>query len=168
MRLVILESPYQGDVRINERYARRAMRHCFSLGDAPIASHLLYTQEGILVDEEQFERELGIEAGLTWGSRAAVSVFYVDLHISNGMRIGYDRAIQDGRLIEMRSIASTRTLETDQAVSLDQNVANAYSVFGDGDAAEYADLQTFIREALKRPNWIELIPIPVMPLGRCR
>lgn len=166
MRLVILESPLQGDVRINERYARRAMRHCFSLGDAPFASHLIYAQEGILIDEEQFERELGIEAGLTWGERAIASVFYIDLHISGGMKIGYDRAIADKRKIEMRSLASTLSLEVDRTVSLDQNVANAYSVFGNGDAAEYAEQQEKIRAALKAPSWIAQLPVLVMPLGR--
>ena len=44
---VILESPYAGDIERNVKYARMAVRDSLSRGEAPIASHLLYTQEGI-------------------------------------------------------------------------------------------------------------------------
>jgi hypothetical protein len=37
-------------------------------GESPIASHLLYTQPGILKDDVPEERPLGIEAGLAWRS----------------------------------------------------------------------------------------------------
>ena len=47
MRLVILESPYAGDVAANVKYARRCVRDSLSRGEAPIASHLLYTQPGM-------------------------------------------------------------------------------------------------------------------------
>jgi hypothetical protein len=54
MRRVILESPYGStDPTHNEQnvaYARRAVRDSSSRGEAPIASHLLYTQFGILND----------------------------------------------------------------------------------------------------------------------
>ena len=48
MRLVIFESPYAGDVEANTEYARRCVRDSLMRGEAPIASHLLYTQPGIL------------------------------------------------------------------------------------------------------------------------
>jgi hypothetical protein len=60
---VILESPYAGDVEANMRYARAAMRDSLMRGEAPFASHLLYTQEGVLLDSVPEERTLGIEAG---------------------------------------------------------------------------------------------------------
>lgn len=53
MKRVILESPYAGDVERNLTYARECVRDSLSRGEAPIASHLLYTQEGILKDEIQ-------------------------------------------------------------------------------------------------------------------
>lgn len=58
MRRVVLESPYAGNfiVRwLNRRYARKCVRHSLSLGEAPIASHLLYTQRGILRDHDPAE-----------------------------------------------------------------------------------------------------------------
>lgn len=88
MKLVIIESPYAGDVERNIAYARAAVRHSLSLGEAPIASHLLYTQEGILRDEIPDERQWGIDAGLAWKRVAEASVVYTDLGITRGMEYG--------------------------------------------------------------------------------
>jgi hypothetical protein len=52
MITVLLESPYAGDVDGNLHYARAAMRDCLHLGEAPFASHLLYTQPGRATNEE--------------------------------------------------------------------------------------------------------------------
>lgn len=106
--LVLVESPYAGDVRRNVRYARAAMRDCFHRGEYPFASHLLYTQEGVLDDCMVFERALGIEAGLAWGALAARTVVYVDLGITEGMRIGLARAREAGRPIVRRSLSAWR------------------------------------------------------------
>lgn len=67
MRRVILESPYAGDVGANLAYARAALRDSLMRGETPVASHLLYTQTGVLDDSDPAERELGISAGLAWG-----------------------------------------------------------------------------------------------------
>ena len=40
MKLVVVESPYAGDVETNVRYARAAIRDCLMRGEAPFASHL--------------------------------------------------------------------------------------------------------------------------------
>lgn len=105
--LVVIESPYNsnlGDQGIssNVNYARKAMRDCLIRGEYPLASHLLYTQPGILRDEIPVERALGIEAGLHWGQFAAKTVVYQDYGISGGMQIGIDRASAQGRPIEYR------------------------------------------------------------------
>lgn len=104
MRLVILESPYAGDVERNVRYARAAMRDCLMRGEAPLASHLLYTQDGVLDDNVPAERQHGIDAGLAWGRVAEATVVYADLGISRGMQQGIDRAQREGRPVEYRSI----------------------------------------------------------------
>jgi hypothetical protein len=44
MNLVIIESPYAGNVELNVSYARRAVKDSLGRGESPIASHLLYTQ----------------------------------------------------------------------------------------------------------------------------
>jgi hypothetical protein len=54
-------------------------------GEAPLASHLLYTQPGILDDRIPVERSMGIHAGLEWRLVAEAAVFYVDYGISSGM-----------------------------------------------------------------------------------
>lgn len=102
MTLVILESPYAGNVEVNTSYARLCLRHSLLLGEAPLASHLLYTQPGVLDDNEQSERVLGITAGLAWGKVAQKTAIYADLGISRGMRIGEAIAAADGRPIEYR------------------------------------------------------------------
>lgn len=104
MRRVIVESPYAGDVATNTEYARACVRHSLSLGEAPIASHLLYTQPGILNDEIPSERQWGIDAGLTWRTVAEASVVYTDLGISKGMQYGIDAARKAGIPVEFRSI----------------------------------------------------------------
>ncbi|OHD24256.1 MAG: hypothetical protein A2Y38_20020 [Spirochaetes bacterium GWB1_59_5] len=104
MRLVILESPYAGDVERNITYARRALRDSLLRGEAPIASHLLYTQPGVLCDELPNERKHGIDAGLAWKAVAQASVVYVDLGVTAGMKYGIDAAMAAGLPIEFREL----------------------------------------------------------------
>lgn len=85
-------------------YARAAMRDCLLRGEAPYASHLLYTQDGVLDDDTPDERALGIEAGLCWGAAASKTVVYIDLGISDGMAEGIQRAKREGRPIEQRTL----------------------------------------------------------------
>ncbi len=104
MRLVIIESPYAGDVERNLAYAKAAVRDCLARGEAPYASHLFFTQPGILDDDKPAERTLGIEAGLAWGAAADATVVYQDLGFSSGMRLGIARAEEQGRPVEYRSL----------------------------------------------------------------
>lgn len=106
MPLVIMESPYAGDVNRNLRYARAALRDCLDRGESPLASHLLYTQPGILDDANPDERTLGIAAGIAWAKCCDRAVFYVDLGWSNGMnaaRIFYE---ERGIPFEERSLGA--------------------------------------------------------------
>lgn len=93
MRLVILESPFSGNVERNIRYARACIRDCLRRGEAPIASHLLFTQPGILRDEVPEERRLGLEAGWAWNARADAIVVYDDFGRSTGMVAGISDAL---------------------------------------------------------------------------
>lgn len=104
MRRVILESPYAGDVEANVAYGRRCLRDSLIRGEAPIASHLLYAQPGVLDDSVSFERDLGIGAGLAWRHVADASVVYVDRGISDGMRRGIAAARESGLPVEFRSL----------------------------------------------------------------
>jgi len=104
VRRVILESPYAGDLNRNIEYGRKCIRDSLSRGEAPIASHPLYTQEGILNDGIPHERQWGIDAGLAWRVVAEASVVYVDYGISNGMQYGIDAAVKAGVPVEYRHI----------------------------------------------------------------
>lgn len=94
-RCVILESPYrghgesEGEIRSrtqwNVDYARLCVRDSVLRGEAPIASHLLYTQPTILRDDLPEERAIGIECGLAWLPKSSYSVFYTDHGWSTGM-----------------------------------------------------------------------------------
>lgn len=83
MKLVILETPYAGRVALNIEFARACMADCLKRGEAPFASHLLYTQPGILDDTKSEERMLGI---------------------SGGMNLGIEEAERDGRPVEYRKL----------------------------------------------------------------
>lgn len=123
MRRVIVESPFAGkptvrgfgtdlareltkraETTANILYARAAVRDAVLRGEAPIASHLLLTQPGILNDDVPHERELGIEAGLAWRGVADASVVYTDRGVSGGMQYGMDRAAETGLTVERRSL----------------------------------------------------------------
>jgi len=110
MRRVIIESPFAGDVERNVMYARAAMRDCLLHGEAPIASHLLYTQDGVLDDNDPEDRALGIEAGLIWAQVADAAVFYVDYGWSPGMLAAKERHLGAGVPIEERSIVRISVL----------------------------------------------------------
>ena len=104
MKLVIIESPFAGDIERNIEYARRCLKHSLSLGEAPIASHLLYTQPGVLRDELEHERQKGINAGLAWRKVAELTAVYTDLGITKGMQFGISAATESGVPVQYRSI----------------------------------------------------------------
>lgn len=88
--LTIIESPYKvkidgiaSDHEAYVNYAKKCLEHSLSLGEAPFASHLLYTQ--VLDDNVPEQREQGIDAGLAWLWVADKHVFYIDYGISEGM-----------------------------------------------------------------------------------
>lgn len=99
---IIIESPFAGNVQNNERYLRAAIRDCVARGEAPFASHRMYT--AALDDGDPAERAAGVAAGFAWRSLAARTVVYHDLGISRGMKAGIAHATDQGHEIEYRSI----------------------------------------------------------------
>lgn len=102
--LVMIESPYAGDIDTNVKYARLCVRDSVLLGEAPFASHLLYTQSGILLDTIPAERKLGIESGFAWGLHADLIAVYIDLGISSGMQKAIDYYMTTNTPITYRQI----------------------------------------------------------------
>lgn len=104
MKLVVIESPFAGEVKLNLVYARRCVLDSLRRGEAPYASHLFFTQEGILDDDKLEERDLGIRAGFMWGEMAVLRAFYIDRGISRGMILGHREAQRIGQAWEVRAL----------------------------------------------------------------
>ena len=112
---VVIESPHSGtpaQMKRDMQYAICAMRDCLRRGEAPFASHFLYTHAPTAVcgagnDNEQtvyVGRKAAIEAGLAWGTRADKTVVYQDFGITRGMRYGIESAKKANREIEYRTL----------------------------------------------------------------
>lgn len=98
MRRVIIESPYAGDVERNLRYLRACMADCLKRGEAPFASHGLYTQPGACLHAQLAFRWDGVV------QHAEATVVYQDLGITEGMDVGIGRAMRWGRTVEFRML----------------------------------------------------------------
>ena len=105
MKLVVIESPYAGDVKSNIAYAKRCVLDCLARGEAPYASHLFFPH--VLEDTDPKQRELGITSGFAWGAKADLVAVYTDRGISGGMRMGIERAGAAGQPIEYRALRYT-------------------------------------------------------------
>lgn len=123
MKRVVIESPYAGNVAENTAYAKKCMSHSLHLGEALYASHLLYTQEGLLDDLIPEERELGILAGFIWGDAAELAAVYIDRGISGGMQRGIEAAKKRGCGIEIRSLEREITKQDYLDLGLNPRVA---------------------------------------------
>lgn len=91
MLRVIIESPYAGNIKLNEMYGEFCLRDAIvNHNESPYASHLLYTRPNVLRDNIKEERDLGISAGFCWREIADATVFYMDLGMTPGMIKGID------------------------------------------------------------------------------
>jgi hypothetical protein len=113
-RRVYIETPFRTDSDAgrskNREYLLSCMRDSVDRGEAPIASHLIFTQ--FLDDDVPAEREVGIACGLAWAAVAEATVVYTDLEISVGMRQGIEDAVAHGRPVEYRILSSEAAIET--------------------------------------------------------
>lgn len=105
MRIVCLESPFKPTedeivryagrysaaelLRQNLIYARLCLLNSLKLGEAPLASHLLYTQ---VYTEAPELRAAGIKAGIQMHHRCDLVALCIDLGVSSGMRLAADNA----------------------------------------------------------------------------
>ena len=115
MKLVIIESPFAATTTEQAArhiaYARAALRDSLLRGEAPFASHLLYTQPGVLDDKDELERFVGIEAGLAWGPEADMVAVYEDLGVSHGMQLGIIRAQERCATVVYRRLDAAKLAE---------------------------------------------------------
>lgn len=83
---VIIETPYGSNPEFYSIYAKKCMKDSTERNEAPLASHILYADSGVLDDHQPEERKLGIELGYAWLKKAEYVVFCTDFGWSNGMR----------------------------------------------------------------------------------
>lgn len=111
-------------VQENIMFARSCLHDCLLRGEAPIASHLLYSQEGVLRDDIPDERRLGMEAGLAWRHVADHTVFYTDRGWSYGMLDALNCAVIEKRpffirgLLELPQLPPTTDYEMEKFLYL--------------------------------------------------
>lgn len=119
MRPVVIESPYAGDVETNLRYLRACLADSLSRGEAPFASHAIYTQPGVLRDDIPAERSAGIMAGFEWRRHADLTAVYIDLGVSVGMLAGLRSAMglaPKGHHVVLRRLGGEWAKETVRAL----------------------------------------------------
>lgn len=104
MKLVIIESPYAGDVPVNLGYLAECLKDSIKRGEAPFASHAIYPL--CLDDKIKEERIKGIVCGYQWMAQADIVAVYTDLGMSPGMQAAVDRAKDLNKVIEYRSLAT--------------------------------------------------------------
>jgi hypothetical protein len=107
---VIVESPFAGGFA-NVKYSRECLRDCLDRGESPFASHLLYTQKGILDDKISDERRRGIAAANGWLEVADHVAVYMDLGVTRGMLIGVVKAAKLNKPIHLRWLRDNKPEE---------------------------------------------------------
>lgn len=100
--LVVIESPFAGDLQANAEYLHECIIDSLKLGEAPFAMHGFYPQH--LDDSLPEQRTLGMECGFAWTAAANIVAVYYDRGISDGMIKGILFAAKHGLKLEFRSI----------------------------------------------------------------
>lgn len=137
---MILETPYRGEIyketEENLRFAQLCAHDCLVRGEAPFASHLLYTQEGVLNDKIPEERALGINAGFAWKWVADQTVIYINRGISQGMHLGIRKTISLRQEFAYRILSGYQKLQT----------ANIFTITGSSGAGKTTIIKRFMKK----------------------
>lgn len=104
---VIVESPFAGGFA-NVKYSRECIKDCINRGESPFASHLLYTQKGILDDTVPEERRKGIDAANGWLEVADYTAVYMDLGVTRGMLEGVVKTARLHKPVRLRWLRESR------------------------------------------------------------
>jgi hypothetical protein len=100
LKIVIIESPYSGEVEDNEAYAEACLFDSLLRGESPFASHLLYTR--VLDDTIPEHRVLGMLAAREIMLRSDLTAVYMDRGLTDGMQEGIKHARRHQRPVEER------------------------------------------------------------------
>lgn len=112
---VVIESPYGSPhpdvVKDNEKYLLECIQDSLARGEAPFASHYMYTEA--LDDNRPEDRECGMEAGFAWNEVADYAVVYIDRGISTGMVKGIELHRRLDKKVLFRSLRVSVTAVED-------------------------------------------------------
>lgn len=113
---VMVETPYNGDIKLNIFYALNCMRDSYTRGESPILTHLLWTRipTGEHVGDENHEynvkncgRQYALKCGSVWRSLSHKTIIYTDLGISQGMELAIREAKSN---IEFRQLPNWKKI----------------------------------------------------------
>jgi len=105
--LVVIESPWAG-LGAGEKaqaYLRACLRDSLSRGEIPWASHAMLANTRALYEEDEDQREEGLEVNREMiRCYGTLVVLYADYGISPGMKMAQRWAIMQGKPVEVRKI----------------------------------------------------------------
>ena len=119
VRYALIETPFRGvdwkETELNHQYTKACVGDSLQRGENPYASHMFFTQRGILDDRDAIERTKGIRAGknieraIAMASKYVGGIYvctavYTDRGISSGMQIGINQAKELGVPIDYREL----------------------------------------------------------------
>lgn len=118
VQVVLLESPFSGNIQRNVAYTQRAMADSRQRNEAPIITHLLWTQHHEKADHfvsdydpkytlPNLGRESALEQLKAIRRRVHKVVFLVDYGYSNGMKHGLEHCKKEGIPYEERKLGNT-------------------------------------------------------------
>lgn len=145
--IVIIESPYAGDIEKNVAYAWMCLKDSCIRGEAPFASHLLYTggghagfareaAGGTSDPKHWMSREEGLRRCESFRAAATKTVFYTDMGWSSGMIRAREAAERLGHPTEERKLPE---LEGDVSEDEEEAEMKAWSAKPDPEAMRRAD-----------------------------
>jgi len=107
MKLVMIESPYwsknKEQLKQNIEYAKKCLLDSLNRGEAPFASHLLYTRV-LKNDAITKHRYMGLSAAFAWAKKADLVAVYIDLGFTAGINKGIQNAQKNKIPIEYRRL----------------------------------------------------------------
>lgn len=107
-KAVIVITPFAAEDYANaakmNRYALRATRDSLNRMEAPVASHLFYSD--VISARNPIERDIGLQSQLTWLKNCDLVAVYLDFGVTPAMQVAINAAIQRNKKIEYRTIGS--------------------------------------------------------------
>ena len=107
-KAVIVLSPFMAEdpalAMKMQRYAARAIKDSLMKNEAPLASYVFYSDA--LSPKNPIERDIGLQAQLTWLKGCDILAVYMDFGITPAMQVVINNAMLKVKRIEYRTIGN--------------------------------------------------------------